>query len=327
MAYKNHVEEQRKFSYDEFLKYVKYIEKYFTEEVSKKISGRYIYVLLDGCYDCTYFVKTTVSDLRSIDGKIDFECLFTSYNGDDEAGIAYYSLKEPNRKSFKGKIKFIPKGTVSLTFRCITKKQNGKADVFGFDNEPILQNEEFLISRCDEAFQNNEEGVDYNYIENNAFSFLSYDKRISCFKKFNANVNKDVREMHSAKVQEIVSKMYDVGKSWGVYMVHNGNSFIFPLKREYIQELFKKRDKEDGRRKTIASLVSSYTRKDGTEVDGHLRTANSFSIDGRRYGMYIGMEDFEKMIPNTNKSKKRLKKAMQEYEVIGGIAVQKVADI
>lgn len=314
MGYKNSVEEQNKFDYDYFRKKVEFIESQFKDDVLKYISGRYIYVLLDGMYDCTYFVKTTVSDIRHVCGKIDFDFIA---NMEGYTNIVLYSLREPNKKSFRGKIKYTPKGTISLTTRFIAPDDNGKMKCRGFDNMPILQDEKFIVSSCDNLFNCDEEGADYDFIEQHAFRFLTDDKRIRCGEDW-VRQRPEAALDDSQVIHRALCLYYDISESWGVCYYYAGNCFIFPLKREYIQEIFKKRDKENGRRRVIASLVNGHKRKDGTQVDGHLRTTNTFTIDGREYSIFVGAEDFEKMYPNTDKSKARIKKIVDKGTVDKG---------
>lgn len=306
MAYINHVEEQAEFSYEFFREKIEFLEKRFKGEVLNKIKAKYIYVLLNGMYDCTYFVKTTVSDIRSVSGDIDFTFL-TELSGDI---ITVYSLKEPNKKSFKGKIKYVPSGTLSLTETNIMLKDNGEIKCISNVNMPILQDEKFIISACDNLFENDELGADYEYIEKHAFKFLIEDKRISYGNQ--RRIDPECNLIDSQRIHYGICNYFDISASWGVTYKYAGNCFIFPLKREYIQHLFKNRDKENGRRRVIASIVNGYARKDGTEVDGHLRSFNSFSIDGRKYGIFIGGEDIEKIYPNTEKSKKRLDRDLKK---------------
>ncbi len=306
MAYKNHVEEQAEFNYDFFREKLEFLENRFKGDVLNRVRGKYIYVLLDGMYDCTYFVKTTVSDVRSVYGDIDFNFI-TELSG---GIVTVYSLKEPNKKSFKGKLKYVPKGTLSLTETSILLKNNGEIKCISNTNMPILQDEKFIISACDNLFESDELGADYEYIEKHAFKFLINDKRISYGNQRRIDPECDL--IDSQRIHYGICRYFDISASWGVAYRYAGNCFIFPLKREYIQRLFKNRDKENGRRRVIASLVNGYTRKDGTEVDGHLRSANTFSIDGRKFGIFIGGEDIEKIYPNTEKSKKRLNRDLRK---------------
>ena len=320
MAYKSTVEEQAKFDYEFFKERLEFIESQFKDDVLKYIKGKFIYVLLDGMYEATYFVKTTVSDLQYVTGNnIDFDFMVNpiGYNN-----CVVYSVKEPNKKSFRGKIKYTPKNTLSLTVRWIAKKENGKMSCCGIDNMPILQDEKFLVSACDNLFENDEAGADYDYIERHAFRFLTDDKRIACGEDWKRRQPEAALE-DSQMVHRGLCQYYDVVNSWGVCYQYAGNCFIFPLKREYIQEIFKRRDKENGRRRVIASLVRDYKRKDGTEVDRHLRTTDSFSIDGRTFNIYVGMEDFDNMYADNEKSKKRLKKEFDNSEIVGNLMVRK----
>lgn len=319
MAYKINSQEQSKFDYDFFKEKVEFIESQFRDDVPKYIRGRYIYVLLDGMYDATYFVKTTVSDLRSVNGKIDFDFIL---NPIGYTNCVLYSVKEPNKKSFRGKIRYTPPGTLSLSVRWIAADSyTGKMRCSGLDNMPILQDEKFIVSACDNLYEADENGADYDYIEKHAFRFLTDDKRIACGDDWKRQRPEYALE-DSQMVHRGICQYYDVVNSWGVCYEYAGNCFIFPLKREYIQEIFKKRDKEDGRRRVIASLVKDYTRKDGTEVDRHLRSADSFTIDGRMFSIYVGSEDFDKMYADNDKSRKRLKREVDNSQIVGNLIIR-----
>lgn len=314
MAYQTDLLEQEKFDYDFFLSKVELIESNFKDDVLNYIRGRHIYVLLNGLFDATYFVKTTVSDIHEVMGDIKFDVLV---NPDGFSNCVLYSIREPGRKSFRGKIRYTPPNTLALTVRWITRDNKSmKMRCAGFDNMPILQDEKFLVSECDRLYKNNEIGADYDYIERHAFRFLTDDKRIACGEDY-VRRNQEAALNDSQMVHRALCQYFDVTNSWGICYEYAGNCFIFPMKREYIQEIFKKRDKENGRRRVIASLVKGYTRNDGTEVDGHLRTHDGFSIGGRDFSLLIGAEDFGKMFPNSEKSKKRIKNIINTSEFDG----------
>ena len=318
MSYKLAIQEQEKYDYGTFLEIIKKIEDNFTDNVSKYINGRCIFVMLQGAFNQTYFVKTTVSDLRDVIGEIKFDCIID--NSGNFNNICLYSLREPNKKDFRGKIKYTPKGTLAMTTRFIADGEDGKKVAIGWDKMPVLQDEKFLVSSCYNAFDTDEKYVDYDYIMKNSFRLLTNDKRFKCGDDWitrDYNIESEV----SMDLQYIISNMYDIQESWGVVYYWKGNEFIFPMKREYIQEIFKKRDKENGRRRTIASIVNGYSRKDGTKVDGHLRSSEGFSIDGREFCIFIGAEDFEKIFPKTEKSKKRLHKYANRMKEIGNSGI------
>lgn len=307
MAYKTSVEEQKEFEYEFFNSTVKFIEDNFKDNVLNCIGGKYIWVLLDGMYDCSRFTNTTVSDVRAVCGEINIDCIT---NFSQEAGnILLYSLREPSKKSFRGKIKYTPKGTISMSWKILAREKNGKSTALGEQNVPILQNEKLLQDCCKLFFENDVEKECYEYVEQFAFKFLNADKRISCS---GANdISETYRKWilwHSKNIQRIISLYFTLENSWGVCLYHGGNCFIFPMKREYIQKIFRNRDKEDGRRRVIASVVKDYTRKNGTNVDGHLRSKTDFTMDGRRYKIFVGAEDLDRIFPNTDKSRKRMKK-------------------
>lgn len=315
MSYKTKLEEQRKFDYKEFLQIVEKIEQNFTDNVCEKICGRCIYVLLGGAFEQTYFEKTTISDLRFVLGKINFDCIID--NSGNFGNIVLYSLREPGKKDFRNKIKYTPKGTISVSLRAIGVNEDGTRGVSGWDKLPFLQDEKFVNKYCDEMFLKNEEGADYDYLERNAFHALANDKRFRCGDDY-ILTRPGIEQQISRDLHCIICNIYDAANSWSVWYYFGGNHFIFPLKREYIQELFKNRDKENGRRRVIASLVRGYKRKDGVEVDGHLRTHGGFSIDGREFEIGIGTDDIEKYYPKTDKPFKRAKKMLENSIEIPG---------
>lgn len=313
MGFKDTLKDQEKFSYEEFLNMVKKIEDNFTDDVCKYIRGRCIYVLLNGAFEQSYFEKTTVSDLKDVSGKINFDCIIDSQG--NFSNVMMYSIKEPGRKDFRGKIKYVPKHTLSVSTRFIGIEKDGSRGVAGFEKIPFLQDEKFINSACDNLFNCDEEGADYDFIEKHAFRILTNDKRLKCGDDYTLTAPGVEQEL-SQSLHRIICNIYDVLQSWGICYEYKGNCFIFPLKQKYIKEVFKSRDKVNGRRQTIAAIVSGYERADGHKVDGHLRTADSFTIDGREFSIFVGNEDFEKIFPDTNKSYLRAKRMYQQMAKI-----------
>ena len=313
MSYKLTVEDQKEFSYDEFLRIIKKIEDNFTDNVCEYIRGRYIYVLLSGAFEQSFFVKTTVSDLQDVLGKINFDCIVDNqgiYNN-----VALYSIKEPGKKDFRGKIKYTPNHTLSVSTKFIGVNEDGTRGVAGFDKLPFLQDEKFVNSSCDNLYNCDEEGADYDFIEQHAFRALANDRRLKCGDDY-VLTTPGIEQEISQSLQRIICNMYDVTESWAVCYEYKGNCFMFPLKQKYIKEIFKNRDKVNGRRQTIAAIVKSYKKADGSEVDGHLRSADGFTIDGREFSILIGGEDFEKIFPKTDKSAIRVRKMHRELRQI-----------
>lgn len=322
MSYKLSVQEQKKFSYEFLDENLKLIEKNFTDSTSKYFTGKTIYVLLPGIYETNYFVKTTVSDIKSVEGKIDINwlCMLNDYSN-----LQLFCLKEPRKREFAGDVKFTPRNSLSFSSYGFCFDKNGDAEVCVTNKSiPILQNEKFLIEACDNAFNTNEEDVDYDEIMRDSIINLIQDDRFSNVKKNQrCNPNKAVENEIKQKIQEMLCTYYDIENSWGITYVWKGILFIIPLKREYFKDILKDRDKEGGRRRVLPTIVKSHTRNGGHNVDSHLRSCNGVKIDNREFGFLIGAEDYEKIFPKTEKSRKRAMRMIKNSDVEGKFIIQR----
>lgn len=316
MSYKLSVQEQNEFSYEFLDENLKLIEKNFTDRTSKYFIGKTIYVLLPGIYQANYFVKTTVSDIKSVLGEIDINWL-DILNG--YSNLNLFCLREPRKREFAGDVKFTPRNSLSFSSYGFCFDKNGDAEVCVTNKSiPILQNEKFLIESCDNAFNTNEEDVDYDEIMRNSIINLIQDDRFSNVKKNQrCNPNKAVENEIKQKIQEMLCIYYDIENSWGITYVWKGILFIIPLKREYFKDILKNRDKEGGRRRVLPTIVKSHTRKGRYNVDSHLRTCSGVKIDNREFGFLVGAEDYEKIFPKTEKSKKRAMRMIENSDVEG----------
>lgn len=316
MSFKNVDFSQNVLNEQEFIRIIKdYPEKFFGGE---KQRGRFgtVFVLVPGVFAESYFVKTTVSDVLDVCGKINITWMAVSEPsgvGMEHLRMRYLcNLSVASPKHYRGVLKFTPKNTLSLKMWIVGTDKNGNDCVAPLGDYPMLQDEKFVNASVDNAYNNDDEGTDYGYIERHAFRMLCNDKRFVGDKGLYKCISPDAEADLSAIVHEMICRYYEVTESWGICYSFNENTFVFPMRREYIKETLRGRDKINGRRRTIAAVVKEHTRR-GKTVSSHLR-GDSYDIivDGRKLEILVGADSFPQVFPENaygEKAKARIKKS------------------
>ena len=168
---------QDDYSYKEFLFRVERIEKYFTEEICRQISCKTIWVT-DGIFDIDSFVNTTVSDYHEVYGDINIAVLTTL---ESFANPIVIKICEPRKGEFRSKIKFTPKGALSLSTFAVAVEDNGEKKLCRNQGHPVLQKERYLAESCKKAFDGNASGDVYKEIAENAWEYLEYNRLFACY--------------------------------------------------------------------------------------------------------------------------------------------------
>lgn len=301
------------FTYDQFAHAVRDIEKQFTKDVCRDISGNYIFVTTYPFCQKNYFVKTTVSDYREVCGniRIDFLTRLQAYSN-----YCYLRIREPSKKEFRGKIKFTPKGTLSLSMYFVGSDKKG---AWTINKLPILQNESYITKECDAFFANDEKNADYDEVMNKAWTFLELDERFRAYPKSECKIaEKGALEEISFAIQQALCLLNDVNDLYGAVYVWHDVAFVFPMTRSQMKEVFKERDKIGGRRRWLPTVSKGYTKKNGTQVDASLKMGSpTFTIDGRQFSILVGREDFGTIL-STKKQIARMKQKLNGAEIKNG---------
>ena len=284
------------FSYEQFKFELERIEKSFTKEVSKPLSGQAIWVTTYPFAQLDFFVKTTVSDYHDVYGNISINILTKADVLCDNYVVL--RIEEGNKKILRSKLKFTPKNTLMLTEYGIGVDGDG-----GFEGSylnyksPILQRESYLTTECDAAFATDAGDDVYQEIMENAWIGLEQDKRFRKYsdKEYPVTPCIGIRAM-SACVQKALCLNADVKDMCGVTYVWNNILFVFPIHADQLKYVFKDREKIDGRRRVLLSVVKEHQRK-GITVEQHIRTGCSyFSIEGREFSVFVGGEVIREVI-------------------------------
>lgn len=310
MAYKGKIEEQKEFTIEDLEKRLEFLESQITDEVAKKISGRTIYLLYPELYSANHFVNTTVSDVLNVFNNVFDVCWASSCSM--FGNLTFYNLRLAKPKEHRGVLKFTPKNTLTFEHYFVgkTKEIGGVQDIVLLNRLPILQKETFLKEICADYFNTDEVNADWDFVEKNAFSMLSYDKRFASGTIEYSPNHKNIAEEYSQICQEMVSSWFDIANSWAITYLYKNILFLIPIRQEFFKKLFKDREKgENGRRNFVPTIVNSHEKNNGTSVHSHLRVGGSYlKIHGREFSFVIGAEDFEKIFPNTEYNKKKLLK-------------------
>lgn len=302
MSFKNVDFSQGILSEQGFLQIIKdYPEKFFSGERQRGRFGT-VFVLVPGVFAESYFVKTTVSDVLDVCGKINITWLTVSKPSgvgmENSRMRCLCNLSVASPKHFRGVLKFTPKNTLSLKMWAVGEDNDGNYSVAPLGDYPMLQDEKFVNASVDNAYNSDDEGTDYGYIERHAFRMLCNDKRFVGDKGLYKCISPDAEADLSAIVHEMICRYYEVTKSWGICYSFNENTFVFPMRREYIKETLKGRDKINGRRRTIAAVVKEHTRR-GKTVSSHLRgDGYDIVVDGRKFEILVGADSFPQIMPN-----------------------------
>lgn len=292
-----------------------YPERFFDGE---KQRGRFgtVYILVPGVFAENYFVKTTVSDVLNVCGKINITWLAVSEPsgvGMEHLRMRYLcNLSVASPKHYRGVLKFTPKNTLSLKMWIVGTDKNGNDCVVPLGDYPMLQDEKFVNASVDNAYNNDDEGTDYGYIERHAFRMLCNDKRFIGDKGLYKCISPDAEGDLSVIVHEMICRYYEVTESWGVCYSFNGNMFVFPMRQEYLKETLRGRERVDGRRRTLPTVVKKHNRK-GNTVSSHLRAADKkIIVGGREFEIVVGRDSYSQIFPDNaygEKAKARIKKS------------------
>ena len=309
MGYKNSYERQKELSFDYFENIVREIEELYSEGICSQIKDKYIYVLLPGIFEQSVFMKTTVSDVKNVCKKINITCLMAKVAGGKYYYHELFNIREASAKTFRGFLRYTPPNTLAYTSYGITKDH-----VKFCGSTPILQDEIFINAFCDNAYERNEIDTDYDYALTHAFNLLALDKRYAikknAYKECNEQAQKRFLDI-SRTAQYIISIYYELDNSWGVTYKWNDKTFIFPMERKFFKKLFRDREKVEGRRRVLPTVVKEHETKKGI-VSSHLRDGNyPCRINGRQFGFLIGGEDFEQIFPENNYGRKKRNELME----------------
>lgn len=304
--------EQYDYTLEDFQKEVEWIEKFFTKDVCNGMTGETIWVT-NGIFEVDSFVNTTVSDYHEVYGDVRINVL-TKLDAFSNPFII--KLREPRAKEFRSKIKFTPKGALSLSTSFIGPGKDGTMKLEKSSNTPILQKEKYLVESCKIAFANDMSDAKYREIAENCWEFLEYNKQFAVAHKEQLKPfygRKDV----SRAIQTALSSYMDYKSFYGITYMWNGVLFIFPIKREDMKKVFRNREKIDGRRRVMPTIVKDHKRN-GNDVVSHIRVgAYPLKIGGREYGFYIGSEDYSRVLSckkQVENMKRKLKNAVIEDE-------------
>lgn len=310
MSFKNVDFSQNVLNEQEFIRIIKdYPEKFFGGE---KQRGRFgtIYVLVPGVFAENWFVKTTVSDVLDVCGKINITWLTVSEASG--AGIEHSrmrclcNLSVASPKHYRGVLKFTPKNTLSLKMWAVGTDANGNDCVAPLGDYPMLQDEKFVNASVDNAYNNDDEGTDYEYIERHAFRMLCNDKRFVGDKGLYKCISPDAEADLSAITHKMIGRYYEVIESWGICYNFNENTFVLPMRQEYLKETLRGREKVDGRRGVLPTVVKKHDRK-GKAVSSHIRSSDKkIVVCGREFEILVGADSFPQIMPNNNYGRKKM---------------------
>ena len=299
MSFKNVDFSQDVLSEEKFLEIIRdYPEKYFAGEKWRKKLGD-VFVLVPGVFGERYFAKTTVSDVLAVCGGIDITWITVSQTYSGRWGRFLCRLAVANPKRYRGKLKFTPRNTLTLQMWLMgVNETNGKEWVSPLDDYPLLQDEAFINASVDNAYNNDDEGTDYDYISQHAFRMLYNDKRFCGDKGLYKRLSPEAEADISSMVHEMICRYYEIMESWAICYEFNENLFVFPMRQEFLKETLKGRDKIDGRRRVIPTVVKAHKRGNKS-VSSHLRSFDADLImDGRKFDILIGVESYPQIYPN-----------------------------
>ena len=300
MSYKDVDFDQEVLSEQKFIDVVKeFPEKYFVGENLRGVLGN-VYVLANGVFAEKYFVKTTVSDVLDTCGGINIAWV-TGKQGENESGFVgklLYRLSVASQKQYRGKLKFTPRNALSLKIWIVGTEKDGNVVMVPVGDFPVLQDEKFVNASCDNAFNNDDEGTDYEYIMRHSFKVLYNDKRFVGDKKFYKIVPPEMEQDISYSVHEIICMYYDVTNSWAVCYDYNQNTFIYPMRQEFLKETLKGRDRIGGRKRVLPTVVKGHKRG-AKNVSSHLRAYDGdLVMEGRRFDILVGADSFSQIFPD-----------------------------
>ena len=283
-----------------FEKSLKYIESNFSGETGKKFAGQTIFINLPGFNSQKAHINTTVKDLKEVCGDVKItwlenlsQCIGQSYENP-----VIYSLRFANKKDFRGKLKYTPADAMTLVMATIAVGGELYAE-----KAPIKQNERVV---------NNTELPDIER-ERKAFTFLEYNSPCSLDNKppKKPQLLLDV----SQRVQRMMELYYDIDNSWAIVYFWENITFAFPMEQQFIKEVLKNREKENGRRAIIPTIVHSHKRN-GKSVGSFIREPKEkipYVMNGRKFHVLIGSEAYEQAF-STESARRRIKKEIETHK-------------
>lgn len=289
------------YSYEDFEKVIKRIEFTFHKKAAEKTSGRIMWCLLPPFVnDLDGFVKTTVSDYKAVYGNIKIDVL--TELSDEIGNYIYLSVREPNAKDFRGKIRYVPKNTLALSMTVYGVNEDGSAGQGAVvaHKTPIWQDESYVNISCDALFARDARNEEYEEISKNAWKFLECDKRFSVHKP--CEYPRGAKDL-SKNLQTALMLNDELSCEYGVVYQYNDNAFIFPMSKERMKQIFKNREPINGRRSIMPTFVKEHKRN-GVVVPAHIRMGeNYFVINGREYSFYMGSSDVELFVKSPTRMK------------------------
>ena len=299
----------------DFMKEIQVVKHFITDKVADSIgrgSNRIYWLRNNNVTNTgTYFIKTTMSDLLSInDGKIDF-----TWIDEFDGTLSLFRLREPQKKEFRDVLKFLPPGCVVIDGGLIGHYNNNIDDIQIFPFKyAVRQDEKYLIASCDNAYNNDEVGVDYDYIMKNTWRF-------PCLKR---GIVKDVSLVPpkfkttgsfelSQRIQSGICQYWEAEHSWGIAFHWKDIKFIFPMSRESVYNVLKNRDRVNGRKQNLPTTVREHTRNN-KGVPRHLTNINgignefSITMHGERFSVVIGTDEIESHVFNRDRGIVSVKK-------------------
>lgn len=281
-------------------------EKFFRDESYRGRLGK-VFMLVDGVFNERYFEKTTVSDVLQVccEG---IHITWVTGGMDEEGWHSRYLLNMSVAKprAYRGRLKFVPRNTLSVKVWRLKETESHEAFVEFLGDFPMLQDEKFVNASVENAYNSDDEGVDYEYIERHAFRVLYNDKRFVGDKRWYKSVLPDAELLLSKIVQQMICRYYEVRESWGICYYFNENAFVFPMRQEYLKETLRGREKVDGRRRTLPTVVKKHNRK-GITVSSHLRAADKkVIVGGREFEIVVGTDSYSQIFPDNAYGEKAL---------------------
>ena len=281
------------FTEDSLMKAVKYCEMLADMPKTQQLmSGRVYWYLIDYEWNNTYSLNTTVSDLLEVDNRnLEFNSVYDlTYDNNPQLT----SIKMANNKEFREVLKFTPKNTLSVSQIWISPKEDG---AYFFQKYPYLQNEEIV-----KKFNNDTTESELT----SAYNLLVYDKRVTA--KLPEQKKENFSEI-GERLHRLLCISYYVRNSWAVVYVYKNVMFLIPINNiSELKDALKNRDKINGRKRVMPTVVKSHKRKNGEEVASYVRGIPWFSIHGREFCFLAGTDYLPLMFHKNKNGWEKIKK-------------------
>ena len=286
---------QKELSVQEFEEHISYIERIFTDPVAARFKKMNIMYLMPGIFEQKHIIATTYNDLCSVMDE-------TTFTWMDELSTVLnpivHQIRKPRKREFTSMIKFTPPSTIAYQMGLICPKKYGdEMNAVVTNVYPMYQDKNVIA-----------EANDDDYVARHAIHFLNNKKGMSLIEAANLpTCMRNEEEAISKTIQYGIARMYEASMSWAICYDWKDLIFTIPMERKYIYDIFKKRDKTDGRRQKLPYIVEDYRRKDGKTIKRHFAAASPLSenriiLNGREYAILIGPEDYESCLPGSKKT-------------------------